>query len=341
MSDLRQRSSPPAGRRGSGAPRSAGPRPVAARRPVDSPRRSLRPPHPAGSGPLPRIDPRFARRWIEARRQEGRRRLRILVAVLAVVSCGGLALGSLYSPLFAVRHVRVRAGGGVPASAVVAAAGLQHHPLMIDVDSARVAARLDADPLLGGARVSRHWPSTIDITVVVRSPVAAVPAGGGFAEVDATGRVLTRSAGRPRGLPLLNGAGTPPAPGGWLPGSPGPGAVPPVGSGPHIDASSGPPGSGTALVGAALAFLGSVPAVLRPAIESATIPPGSSGHGVTLTVVPPRDPSETLQVYLGDGSALPAKVASFVTMLDEANLSGVSAIDLTVPYRPVTQPAGA
>jgi cell division septal protein FtsQ len=263
--------------------------------------------------------------------------------VLAVVSCAGLAFGSLYSPLFAVRHVRVQADGRVATAAVVAAAGLQHHPLMIDVDSARVAARLDADPLLGGARVSRHWPSSVYISVDVRSPVAAVPGAGGFAEVDATGRVLALSADRPPGLPLLAGAGIPPAPGGWLPGSAGPGATPPAGSEPYIDASSGAPGSGMSLEDAALAFLGSVPAVLRPAIESATIPPnaGISSHGVTLNVVSPRDPSQTLQVYLGDGSAMPAKVASFVTMLDEANLSGVSVIDLTVPSRPVTQPAGA
>ncbi len=58
----------------------------------------------------PRIDPRFARRWIDAR-QEGRRRLQGLILVGALVALVVLAVGSLFSPLFHVGRCATCAGG--------------------------------------------------------------------------------------------------------------------------------------------------------------------------------------------------------------------------------------
>lgn len=200
-----------------------------------------------GAGDRPRMDPRIARRRVEVRREEGRRRLRILsgCAIAAVVL--SLLVGSLWTPIFKVRHVRVGLGtpaagpavgpaapGAVPLSAqqVIAAAGLAKHPLMIDVDGAAVARRLDAVPSLGDARVSVDWPGTVSITVVERRPVAVVAASqrqgaaARWAVVDATGRVLSVVPAPVPGLPVVYGVASFPAPGGWFNGTAGPSAPP-------------------------------------------------------------------------------------------------------------------
>ncbi|HET9076372.1 MAG TPA: cell division protein FtsQ/DivIB [Acidimicrobiales bacterium] len=298
----------------------------------------------------PRIDPRIAQRWVEARRQEGRRRLRIVIGVGSLVVVAGLAAGSLYTPIFAVKHLRVHLSGGpaVTASRIEAEAGLARHPLMIDVNPAAAAARLDADPILGGARVSKHWPGTVDISVAVRTALAQVPAGssgpGGtrsFALVDPTGRVLGQPAARIPGLPVLSGAGPTPGPGGWLAGSAGAAAAPGAGPGSLVDMAAAPAGPDVPRGAAgALAFLQELPAGLRSAVTTITAGPGPN---ISVVLNPPRTPTGTLTVQLGDGSQLARKVTALETLLGQADLSGVSSIDLSVPSRPaatLSQPGG-
>lgn len=292
----------------------------------------------------PRVDPRFAQRWIDARRQEGRRRLRLVVCAMAVLAAGALALGSLYTPLFAVRRVHVSVDGAMPASQVLAIAGLRRLPLMIDVDGRAIASRLDADPALGAARVARHWPSTLDISLVVRTPVAvAASASGsprGWAEIDGTGRVLADVPVAPAGLPTLAGIGLIPAAGGWIPGSAGSAADPAAPPGAQVDMAA--PAGSTGMPkapAAALAFLQTLPPSLRSAVVSFNVGRAGSSTaagGMTMVVAPPRAASGTVEVQLGDGSELAAKATALTTMLEQADLSGVKIIDLTVPDRPAT-----
>ena len=291
----------------------------------------------AGDGP--RIDPRIARRWVEARREEGRRRLRILLVVASVATVVGLGVGSLYTPLFALRHIRVTATGGsaVSVARIEAEGGLLHHPLLVDVNPASVARRLDADPLLGAARVAKHWPATVTVTVAERVPLAQVPVAGGagagaYVEVDETGRVLGAPGPRVTGLPVIQGVGPVPAAGGWIPGSPGPAAVPGSGSAALVDmnAASDAPDVPRAAA-AALSVLQALPAGLRSAVQSVSI---ASGSGLSLVMAPPRLPVGTVAMTLGDGSQLAAKVTALETLVAQAPLSGVSSIDLSVPSRP-------
>ncbi len=51
----------------------------------------------------PRVDPRFRRRWAEARRAEGRRRLKVLLGVVALAAIVAGGIGLLHSPVFRVR----------------------------------------------------------------------------------------------------------------------------------------------------------------------------------------------------------------------------------------------
>jgi hypothetical protein len=302
----------------------------------------------------PAVDPRIARRWVEVRRQEGRRRLRWLVGAGGVALAVGLVAGALYSPLLAVRHVSVTivaapvpgpsgpgpgAGGSIypmptySTSQLRQWAGMAGRPPMIDVDAGRIEKRLDAQPWLGSARVDVRWPDTVSVSVVERRPLAALaePGESGVALVDPTGRVLADVAALPVGLPPIEGLGAPPPPGSWLPGTAGPQGR--VGStGADLSAAADAPDvpSGAA---AALALVAALPASLRADVF---LVEGGPGAPLQLVMAPPEVASGTVRVIVGDGSALAAKVAALVTILDQADLAGVGVIDVSVPSRPTT-----
>src|SRR5579875_2875545 len=130
---------------------------------------------PAGRQP---IDPRFRRRWVEARRAEGRRRLRALLAGLSVAALAGLATGLLYSPLLRVRDVVVVGDVHTPRAAV------------LDAGSASEVRAVEALPWVARASFTKRWPWTVVVSVHERRPVAVVADGAGQALVDGSGRVL-------------------------------------------------------------------------------------------------------------------------------------------------------
>jgi hypothetical protein len=285
----------------------------------------------------PRIDPRFVRRWVEVRRAAGRRRLRIAAVVATVAGVAALAVGSLYTPLLKVRHLRVSVAGPVTSSEVLTLAGLSHYKLMIGVHSSAIAARLDAVPYLGGARVVRLWPGTVTVHVGVRAPVALMQGRGPsgqvvWATVDPTGRVLSDTPTRILGMPVLEGIGVAPAPGQWLSGSRGPSVVP--GTAPAVevdmsassDAADVPKGAA-----AALAAIQALPTNLRSEVMTVTIDPAGT---LSMSILPATIASGSIPVHLGDGSQLAAKLTALTTLLAQADLSGVQSIDLTVPNRP-------
>jgi Cell division protein FtsQ/POTRA domain, FtsQ-type len=280
----------------------------------------------------PRIDPRFIQRWNEVRRAEGRRRLRILIAGGSLLVLILLAFGSLYTPLFSVRHIRVRVSGPVAGSTVVALAGIDNSSLMIHVNPGAITRRLDARPQLGGARVTKHWPGTVSIQVSVRTPLASVARPGGtWATVDATGRVLAQQANPVMGLPVLKGDGVAPAPGQWLAGALGaavvPGAKPATGLNMNASSDSATLPQAPA---AALAVLESLPANLLSEVVSVTVSP----IGLSLDVQPANVAAGSVAVNLGDESQLGQKIAALNAVLTETSLVNVVSIDLTVPDRP-------
>jgi hypothetical protein len=311
------------------------------------------------AGHRPRIDPRIARRRVEVRREEGRRRLRILVGCCIAGALACLAGGSLWTPLFKVRHLQVTVAATARPVAgltqlsrhqVVVAAGFAHRRLMVDVDGAALARRLNAIPTLGGAKVSVHWPGTVHIAVSERQAVAAVAAPGPrgtaarWALVDATGRVLAAVAAPPAGLPVVYGASAVPGPGGWLAGSPGPAApVSPnpgfsVAGSPDMNAASDSPDVPGGMA-AALAIATSLPAQVRSEVQSITVANAQAGSqqarpGLYLSVLPSGAPSGAIKVDLGDGSQLDAKLTALTAVLTQSDLSNVTELNLTVPDRP-------
>jgi POTRA domain, FtsQ-type len=288
---------------------------------------------------MPRIDPRFARRWAAVRREQGRHRLRLLLGAATLIVIIGLAAGSLYSPLLAVRHVRISVVGPATTSEVLAVSGLSRGRPMIDVDTGAIAARLDGLVGFGGAHVRRSWPTSVRIQVTARTPVALLartqrPAGGpGWATVDATGRILSYVTSPVAGLTVLQGAGPVPAPGQWLAGSAGPAADPPGPDGPSLVDLDAPADSPAAPTGtaAALALLVALPASLRGEVQSVII---GTGGQLSMAVLPAVIAAGSIPVTFGDGSQLAQKLTALATLLTQANLSGVAGIDLTVPGRP-------
>lgn len=116
-----------------------------------------------------------ARRWVTA------------VAVAGLI--GGLAAVAYFSPLMSVRTVSVQ-GLDAPASVlsqdqVLKAAQVPNGRPLLQVNTARAAARVAAIPAVETARVRRQYPSTIEVIVVERMPVVRV-------ETDRAVHVLDR-----------------------------------------------------------------------------------------------------------------------------------------------------
>lgn len=276
------------------------------------------------------IDPRMHRRLVEVHRQEGRRRLRILLAASAAIALAGAALGSLHTSLWRVRHVRVTgASAALPTAVLLRAIGLDHRALMVDVAAAADQRRLEDLPMVGIASVARSWPATVRIAVTSRTGVAVVGAGGGREVVDRTGRVLAMGPAVGVGLPVLNAQVHPVTAGSWLSGSAGPGGAalaltaPGKGAAPTVQPSRP--------LAAELALAASFGPALEGQIQSVSVSPTD---GLTASV-------GSITVIFGDANQLLSKVSGLAAVLAHGSLSGVTRIDLSVPDRPALSGGGS
>jgi cell division protein FtsQ len=155
----------------------------------------------------------------------------------------GVAWALLGSRLLVVRSVVVTGTHLVPATEVIAAAGVQPGTPLIRVNTAQVAARVETISQVRSAAVSKSWPDRLVIAVRERTPAVAVSAPGrGYALVDPAGVVVRWAADRPAGLPLYRSAAS-------------------------LTGLRGAPG-----LAAAAAVLGELPAGLRGSVNSVTAP---------------------------------------------------------------------
>ncbi|MBV9951720.1 MAG: FtsQ-type POTRA domain-containing protein [Acidimicrobiia bacterium] len=139
----------------------------------------------------PNLHPRMRARRIEVRRDEGRRRrlrLAIVAAVLAVVA---LAVVVIRSPILDVDRVQVAGTVRTTPAEVRKAAGIRPGAAMVDLDTGSIAKRVEARPWVARVTVQRRWPSTVEVRVTEREPVAQARAGTRWAVLDRTGRVVT------------------------------------------------------------------------------------------------------------------------------------------------------
>ncbi len=246
----------------------------------------------------PPIDPRIRQRRIAVRRQEGRRRLRLLVGIASVTGLLVGGWGATRSPLLDVDGIDVEGAARTPREDLVAASGIRFGQPMVDVDERGAVRGLSALPWVRTVSVERRWPDSIVIRVVERDPVAAAPAPDGWALVDATGQVLALLTSVPSNLLALDG-------------------IPPA----------GPPGS--VLGGSAsdlLAVAAAVPADLRPRVSAVQAAPEG---GVELRLQPEGT------VRLGPPRQLDDKFRATLTVLGQVDTNALATLDVRIPESPV------
>jgi cell division protein FtsQ len=244
------------------------------------------------------VDPRVRERWIAARREEGRRRLRFVAIALAVVVALGVAGAVVASPFLDVDRVVVKGNTRMLGADIEAASQIHRGDAMVWLDSGAAVTRIDALPWIRGAHVEREWPGTVKITVTERTAVGWVDTGSGPALVDGTGRVLERVETAPTDLPQIVD----------------PLLVPPVG------ATIEP------VVGAHVAR--KLRGLARAGTRTITLSPA----GVVLGLQNGPD------IRLGEPTAVMLKVRASLAVLTALDGAPVAYIDASVPSNPVAGP---
>ena len=247
------------------------------------------------------VDPRIRARRVAVQRDQGRRRLRRLVALTGVVGLTAAAWGAIQSPLLDVDRIDVAGTGHTDPAAVTEAAGVERGAALATVDLDAVAERISALPWVQTVDVSRGWPSTLKVRIVERSPVAAVPAqDGGWVLVDPSGRQLTVVPEPPAEVVRLEVAPLRPEPGAEL-------------------------APRAALV---LRLATTVPDELRPVVVA--LRPGGAGAEATVRL----PDGATAVVLLGPVEQARSAWAALATVLDDVDLARVATIDVRVPAAP-------
>ncbi len=156
--------------------------------------------------------PSSVRRFMaRARRRRIEAAMPWAVALGVALVAGALAWVVYGSSLFGVRQVRVSGAEILTSAQVQQAAAVRMDAPLARVGLDDVRDRVEALPAVDRAVVSRRWPSTVVVQVVERTPVAAVPAGEGFALIDDEGVAFRTVAAQPPELPVAELAA--PAPG--------------------------------------------------------------------------------------------------------------------------------
>jgi cell division protein FtsQ len=155
----------------------------------------------ASSAAVPASVGRFGERVRQRRRHAA---APWLAAVTGAVVLGIVAVVVYATPVLGVRAVHVRGNAIVSAEQVRAAAAVPDGAPLASLDLAAVGRRVGALVPVRQVRVARAWPSTVVITVVERTPVAALPAPDKtFRLIDGSGVVFESVPARPDGLAVL------------------------------------------------------------------------------------------------------------------------------------------
>ena len=250
------------------------------------------------------IDPRIRQRRIEVRRDEGRRRLRIVVAAASVV--GAVLVGWLAtrSPVLDVDRVRVEGAVRTAVTDIRAAGVVRKGDALVDVDEGAVARRIEQLPWVEDVDVRREWPGTVVVQVTERRAAASARArGGGWMLVDDSGRLLARQRLPQEGLPAIEGGTWADTPGGEL-------------DRPARDA---------------LRVAVAIPADRVAAVPVVAVLPGGT---IELRLAAQgKQPGGV--VHLGSVEQLDDKLRAVFTVLDRVDLRGLATLDVRVPSAPV------
>jgi len=133
----------------------------------------------------------------ERRLRAQRRRFYLRVGFAAVILAALIGSGvSVYrSDVFAVEQIAVVGAQHLTVEHVREVAAVPDRATLLRLPSEEVKARLEADPWIAAATVSRDFPDTVRLDVVERVPVALVDKGDAtFWLVDSSGYMIEQSA---------------------------------------------------------------------------------------------------------------------------------------------------
>jgi cell division protein FtsQ len=147
--------------------------------------------------------PPSVRRFMARARQRRLRAALPWAVGLGVLLVVGTLLWTVYgTSVLGVREVRVVGTDTLTPLQVEQAASVRMNEPLARVNLDAIRARVQALPAVERAIVSRGWPATVEVQVVERTPVAAVPMGEEFSLVDAEGVAFRTVGRRPAGLPV-------------------------------------------------------------------------------------------------------------------------------------------
>lgn len=154
-----------------------------------------RTPSPPRSAPRrPPMDARIRARRHEVLRERARRRGRVIASIAVLLLLTAIAVGVAGSPLFAIADIRVVGVTGDQQNAARDASGLDRGDNLLWADLATAVQRVEGLPWVRSADVRRLPPSTVEVRVVPREPVAVVRLPHASWLVDADGVVVAGGA---------------------------------------------------------------------------------------------------------------------------------------------------
>lgn len=115
----------------------------------------------------------------------------------------GLVAAIVTSPVLRVKDVVVEGTSRLDAAQVQAALQPEIGSLIAFVDHDEVASHLEQFTLIQSFSVESQLPSTLVVSIVERSPIGAVAAGGGYTVFDAAGVPIETVTDAPSDLPLF------------------------------------------------------------------------------------------------------------------------------------------
>ena len=145
----------------------------------------------------------------EVRALPGRRRRwwrgRVAPAAAAAVLVSLAILAFLRSPVFAAHDITVGGEHRLTQQRVLRIAGIAEGQNVVTFDAEEARRRLEADPWVASAEVTRRLPDTITVRITERVPVAAIETHLGWEVVAADGVIVATLAKEPR-LPTITAA---------------------------------------------------------------------------------------------------------------------------------------
>jgi cell division protein FtsQ len=226
----------------------------------------------------------------------------VIVAGLGLILSVG-AVGASYTPLFDAKHVTVSGTHHLSEAGVLQISGLGRGTNLLHADLGAAELRLERDPWVADATVSRHLPNALAVSIVERVPVATVSDGtGGALLLASDGERLGAVAGNAGGYPAVT----------------------------TNDAASTPPPQ-VAVEGGAVS--GAMTQSVRVQVTEIII---GADRSIQLQT------SSGVTVTYGDDQDLVAKAQDLKAVLDYGVAKGISfsAIDVSVPGAPTARRAG-